>query len=74
MSKIQTGVVVGKDFRPPTGQAPKEWCYLVIDVSDDERVAIRLHPSKVDRAILGDRVVFSHPRNPERRVRNLRRM
>ena len=74
MSRIQTGVVVGKDFRPPEGAPPNHWCYLIVDVSDDERVAIRLHPSKVDKAVLGDRIVFSHPRNPDRRVRNVSRL
>ena len=73
MSKIQTGLVVGKHFRPPEGAPPKNWCYLIIDISDDELVAIRRHPSKVDKAVLGDRVVFSQPRNPDRRVRNVAR-
>ncbi len=71
MSKVQTGVVVGKDFRPPGGAPPEDWCYLVIDVADDDRVAIRLHSSKVETASLGDRVTFRKPTRPNKPVHKL---
>ena len=71
MSKVQTGVVVGKDFRPPGGAPPEDWCYLVIDVADDDRVAIRLHSSKVETASLGDRVTFRKPIRPNKPVHKL---
>ena len=74
MSRVQTGVVVGKDFRPPAGAPPKDWCYLVIDVADDDRVAIRLHPSKVGTASLGDRVMFRKPTRADKPVHKLDRI
>ncbi len=42
MHKRHTGVVVGKDFRPPDGARPLDWCYLTIDLSDEERIALAL--------------------------------
>jgi hypothetical protein len=74
MSRVQTGVVVGKDFRPPDGAPPKDWCYLLIDVADDDRVAIRLHSSKVETASLGDRVMFRKPMRPNKPVHKLDRI
>lgn len=71
---IHHGVVVGKDFRPPEGFQPTDWCYLIIDIADDERVAIRLHPSKVETAVVGDHVEFSRPLRQKKRVRNLIRL
>lgn len=71
---IHNGVVVGKDFRPPEGDPPSDWCYLIIDMADEERVTIRLHPSRVTAADVGDRVVFTRPRRQKKRVRNVVRL
>lgn len=71
---IHNGVVVGKDFRPPAGDSPADWCYLIIDIADDERVAIRLHPSRVETADVGDRVEFTRPMRQKKRVRNVVRL
>lgn len=59
----ETGLVVGKDFRPPEGRQPLDWCYLTVDVSDDERISIRLKRDQVSRADVGDVVVFRRPRD-----------
>lgn len=59
----QTGLVVGKDFRPPEGSQPLDWCFLTVDLSDDERISIRLRRDQVSRADVGDVVVFRRPRD-----------
>lgn len=74
MPSIHRGVVVGKHFRPPAGTPPNSWCYLIIDLSDDELIPIRLHPSRVGIAEVGDRVRFNLPKRPESRVRMLSRI
>jgi len=71
---IENGVVVGKDFRPPEGSRPSDWCYLIIDIADEERVTIRLHPSRVTTADVGDRVVFTRSRRQKRRIRNVAKL
>ena len=68
------GLVVGKLFRPPAGTPPNNWCYLIIDLSDDEVIRIRLHPSRVDVAEVGDQVRFNKPRLKDSRVRTLSRI
>ena len=68
------GLVVGKHFRPPAGTPPNNWCYLIIDLSDDQLIPIRLHPSRVDVAEVGDRVKFNKPRTRDGRVRTLSRI
>lgn len=73
MAQIRNGVVVGKDFRPPEGANPADWCYLIVDLSHEERVSVRLHRDKLDSAIVGDRITFSHPRKADRKVRFVRR-
>ena len=73
MARIRSGVVVGKDFRPPDGANPADWCYLIVDLSHEERVSVRLHRDKLDTAIVGDRVTFSHPRRSNTRVRFIKR-
>lgn len=72
--RTRTGTVVGKDFRPPAGAAPDDWCYLVVDVTDQDRVAIRLHRSQVKKAGLGDRVRFRQPRRRDRPVHLIERI
>lgn len=64
MSK-HTGLVVGKDFRPPEGRQPLDWCFLTVDLSDEERISIRVKRDQVSRADVGDVVVFRLPRDPE---------
>ena len=70
MSKRQTGLVVGKDFRPPEGARPLDWCFLTIDLSDDERLSVRVSRDQVNKADVGDVVVFRRPRgeHPVQRV------
>lgn len=72
--RLRTGTVVGKDFRPPEGAAPDDWCYLVVDVTDEERVAIRLHRTQVGKAGVGDRVKFLEPRRRDRPVHLVERV
>ena len=70
MSKRQTGLVVGKDFRPPEGGTPLDWCYLTIDLSDDQRLSVRIRRDQVTKADVGDVVSFRPPRgeHPVQRV------
>lgn len=63
MSRRQTGLVVGKDFRPPEGAEPLDWCYLTVDVSDEERVSVRIRRDQVSRADVGDVIRFKMPRD-----------
>jgi hypothetical protein len=74
MSKRQTGLVVGKDFRPPTGAQPLDWCYLTVDVSDQERVSVRIRRTQVSRADVGDVVVFRMPRDVDHAVTRVTRV
>lgn len=69
-----TGLIVGKDFRPPAGAEPLEWCYLTVDTSDDERISFRIKRIHVNRAHIGDVVVFKRPRDADHPVRGLRRV
>lgn len=62
MSRRRTGLVVGKDFRPPQGAQPRNWCYLTIDLSEDERLSVRVSRDQVDRAGVGDVVAFRQPK------------
>ena len=68
MAKKITGLVVGKDFRPPTGADPADWCYLTIAVTDTERETVRLDYRSVPKVGLGDIVRFTH-RGKHRRHR-----
>ena len=61
-----TGLVVGKDFRPPEGKQAINWCYLTVDLSDEERVSFRIQKEHVPRADIGDVVTFRRPRNSDR--------
>ena len=73
MTQRLTGLVVGKHFKPPAGDPPEDWCYLVVDITDDERVSVRVERSQVDKAVLGDRVVFMQPRQSDQPVQWVRR-
>ncbi|HEU4319821.1 MAG TPA: hypothetical protein VFS66_07030 [Acidimicrobiia bacterium] len=62
MPKRQTGLVVGKDFRPPDGGAALDWCFLTIDLSDEERLSVRVSRDQVSKADVGDVISFRKPR------------
>lgn len=74
MSKRQTGLVVGKDFRPPDGGAALDWCFLTIDLSDEERLSVRVNRDQVSKADVGDVISFRRPRGDHtlQRVTRLR--
>jgi hypothetical protein len=74
MPKRHTGLVVGKDFRPPDGAQPLDWCYLVVDVSNDERISVRIRRDQVPRADVGDVVVFRRPRDSNQPVQRVTRV
>jgi hypothetical protein len=74
MPRRHTGLVVGKDFRPPEGAEPLDWCYLTVDLSDDERISVRIRRDHVDSTDLGDVVVFKEPRNADHPVPRIRRL
>jgi hypothetical protein len=57
------GLVVGKDFRPPDGAEPLDWCYLTVDLSEEERVSVRVSRTQVSRADIGDVIRFRRPRS-----------
>ena len=65
MPKRHTGLVVGKDFRPPDGGEPLDWCYLTVDISDDERISVRIRRDQVQKADIGDIVVFRRNRRSD---------
>ena len=73
MAKRQTGLVVGKDFRPPDGGAALDWCYLTIDLSDDERLSVRVSRDQVNKADVGDVISFRPPRG-EHAIQRLTRL
>ena len=74
MPKRRTGLVVGKDFRPPRGGEPLDWCYLTVDISEEERISVRIRRTHVGKADIGDVVVFKQPRNPESPARQVKRV
>lgn len=74
MSKRHTGLVVGKDFRPPDGAQPLDWCYLTVDISDDERISVRIRRDHVPKADVGDVVKFRQPRDDAHAVSRLTRL
>lgn len=74
MPKRHTGLVIGKDFRPPEGAEPMDWCYLTVDLSDEERVSVRIRRDQVPRADVGDVVAFRQPRVAEHPVSRVTRL
>jgi len=74
MPKRHTGLVVGKDFRPPEGGQPLDWCYLTVDISDEERISVRIRRDQIARADVGDVVVFRQPRDASHPVPRLTRV
>ena len=69
MTRRRSGLVVGKDFKPPPGSPYGDWYYLVVDKSDGELISVRIDRSQIDRAFLGDRVEFRQPRRSDKRAR-----
>lgn len=74
MAKRHTGLVVGKDFRPPQGAQPLDWCFLTVELSDHERISVRIRRDQVARADVGDVVVFRRPRNASQPVPRVTRL
>lgn len=74
MTRSRTGVVVGKDFRPPEGERVEDWCYLIVDLSEDERVSVRIDSSQIGKATLGDLVRFRIPAAPDTPIAGLVRI
>lgn len=74
MTQSRTGVVVGKDFRPPEGERVEDWCYLIIDLSEDERVSVRIDSNQIGKATLGDLVRFRGPAAPDTPIAGLVRI
>lgn len=74
MPKRNTGLVIGKDFRPPDGAEPMDWCYLTVDLSDEERVSVRVRRDQVTRVDVGDVVVFRAPRVADHPVSRVTRL
>lgn len=74
MTRRRIGLVVGKDFKPPAGAQHEDWCYLVVDISDGDLISVRVDRSQVDKAALGDRVVFKQPRRSGKPVHWVRRL
>lgn len=74
MPKRHIGLVVGKDFRPLPGSSSGERCYLTIDLSEDERISVRVGNDKAASITVGDVVRFRKPRGERRPVRALTRL
>ncbi len=74
MPKRHTGLVIGKDFHPPEGAQPLDWCYLTVDISDDERISVRIRRDQVPRADVGDVVIFRKPRDVSQPVPRVTRL
>ena len=74
MSKRQKGLVVGKDFRPPHGAQPLDWCFLTVDLPDSERISVRIRREQVPHTDVGDIIVFNMPRKADHAVGRLTRL
>lgn len=74
MAKRHTGLVVGKDFRPPEGAEALDWCFLTVDLSDHERISVRIRRDQIPRADVGDVVVFRRPRDSSQPVPRVTRV
>ena len=74
MPTSQIGLVVGKDFRPLPGKNSGDWCYITVDLSEEERISVRINPSHARIIGVGDVVKFRRPRLESRPVRRLKRL
>lgn len=74
MPKRHIGLVVGKDFRPLPGETSGDWCYITVDLSEEERISVRVGNDKAARIEVGDVVRFRRPWNDKSKVRYLTRL
>lgn len=74
MPSSQVGLVVGKDFRPLPGERSGDWCFITVDLSEDERISVRLSANQAKKIGVGDVVRFRRPRGRNRPVRSLKRL
>lgn len=74
MQSSQVGLVVGKDFKPFPGERSGDWCFITVDLSEDERISVRVSPSQAKKVGVGDVVRFRRPRGRNRPVRSLKRL
>lgn len=74
MPKRHIGLVVGKDFRPLPGGTSGDRCYLTVDLSEDERISVRVGNDKAAIIDVGDVVQFRKPRSVHRPVRRMTRL
>ena len=74
MGKRITGLVVGKEFLPPSGSSALDWCYLTVDMTDESRVSVRLSRNQVPKANVGDIVRLRRPARPTAPVRRIQRL
>ncbi len=74
MATRHIGLVVGKDFRPLPGTTSGDWCYLTVDLSEDERISVRVSPTQAQKVGVGDVVRFRKPSRDTRPVRSVTRL
>lgn len=74
MPSSQVGLVVGKDFRPLSGESAGDWCFITIDLSEHERISLRISPNHAKKIGIGDVVRFRRPRSSNRPVKSLKRL
>jgi len=51
-----------------------DWCYLTVDISDVERISVRIRRDHVSHADVGDVVVFKRPKDDQHAVSRLTRL
>ncbi len=74
MPSSQVGLVVGKDFKPLPGKGSGDWCFITIDLSEDERISVRVTPSQAKKVGIGDVVRFRRPRSHNRPLKSMKRL
>ncbi len=74
MSRKRTGLVIGKDFRPPEGAPHSDWCFLTVEISESDRITFRLRRDLVSKANVGDIIAFKEPRKQNDPVTRLSRL
>lgn len=67
-------MVVGKDFKPPQGAEPLDWCFLTVDLSENDRISVRVRRDQVHKADVGDVVAFRVPRDKSHPVSRITRL
>jgi len=51
-----------------------DWCFLTVDISDEERISVRIRRDHVSQADVGDVVQFKPPRDDKHAVSRLTRL